>query len=211
VAEKSLNAAPAMHDAQDKRLLIFDTVDDDILAHRQAAVSGTKIFLAGTSDAGEATEHKETVRDGIDQAIGDLDAAAFARATYTQMSSRSLSARGAIRCAISAGRGQFREKAGATAFFYFLGKLPHGFLCDNAAFSTGQGCPRIVKRQKKFSALPLAFFPQGKGFLHGVFFRVQASGLDRAARKSLLIRGKLYIHRLQNTGNQPTRQGGFAA
>src|ERR1700739_1906089 len=129
----------------------------------------------------------------------------LSRATYSQMSSRSVSARGAIRCAISAGHRQFREKAGATTVFYFLGKLPHGFLCDHAAFSTGQGRPRIVKRQKKFSALPLAFFPQGKGFLHGVFFRVQASALDRAARKSLLIRGKLYIHRLQNTG-KPARE-----
>ena len=77
-------------------------------------------------------------------------------------------------------RGEFGEKAGASAFLHFLGKLLHGLLRDNAAFATGKGSAGVIERQEKFRPLPLAFFPQGKGLLHGVLFRVQASAFNRA-------------------------------
>ena len=54
MAEKHIKVAPAMHDTQDKHVLVFDTVNDDIFAHGQAAASGPKIFIAGTSDIKEA-------------------------------------------------------------------------------------------------------------------------------------------------------------
>ncbi len=57
----------------------------------------------------------------------------------------------------------------------------------------------VIERQEKFCPLPLAFFPQSKGFLHGVLFRVQPSAFNCAAGESLLIRGEVYVHRLQNT------------
>ena len=40
MAEKHIKVAPAMHDTQDKHVLVFDTVNDDIFAHGQAAASG---------------------------------------------------------------------------------------------------------------------------------------------------------------------------
>jgi hypothetical protein len=46
MAEKHIKVAPAMHDTQDKHVLVFDTVNDDIFAHGQAAASGPKIFIA---------------------------------------------------------------------------------------------------------------------------------------------------------------------
>jgi hypothetical protein len=97
------------------------------------------------------------------------------------------------------GRSEFSEKAGASAFLHFLGKLLHGLLRNNAAFSTGKRSSGIVEREKKFRALPLAFLPQSKGLLHGVLFRVQPSAFNGAASKSLLIGGKVYVHCLQST------------
>jgi len=54
VAEKRLQVAAAMHDAKDQRVLFLDIVNDDILPHGHAAASGAEIFVAGTSDIGEA-------------------------------------------------------------------------------------------------------------------------------------------------------------
>jgi hypothetical protein len=67
--------------------------------------------------------------------------------------------RAALHDAPYAGHGEFGEKAGATAFFHFVGQLPHGLLRDGAAFTAGKGGSGVLERQKKFHPLPLAFFP----------------------------------------------------
>jgi hypothetical protein len=103
-------------------------------------------------------------------------------------------------------RGQFGEKAGASAFFHVTGKLLHGLLRDVAAFAPVYGRAGVIEREEKFGALPLAFLPQSKRLLHGVLFRVEPSAFNRAAGEGLLIRGKVYIHRLQNTENLAARQ-----
>ena len=54
-AEKHIKVAPAMHD-RDKHILVFDTVNDDVFAHDQAAASRAKIFIAGASDIKETGE-----------------------------------------------------------------------------------------------------------------------------------------------------------
>jgi hypothetical protein len=56
MAEKHIKVAPAMHDTQDKRVLVVNTVNDDIFAHGQAAASRTEIFISGASDIKEAGE-----------------------------------------------------------------------------------------------------------------------------------------------------------
>ncbi len=45
-----------MHDTQDKRVLVFNTVDDDIFAQGQAAAARAKIFIAGASKIKEASK-----------------------------------------------------------------------------------------------------------------------------------------------------------
>jgi hypothetical protein len=87
----------------------------------------------------------------------------------------------------SALRGQFGKKAGASAFFHFLGELPHGFLGDRAAFTASKGSLGIVDRQEKFRTLPFAVLPQGKGLPHGVFLGAQPSTFNGTAGESLLI------------------------
>ncbi len=62
MAEKHIKVAPAVHDSQDKRVLVFNTVDDDIFAHGQAAGSKAKIFIAGASNIRKpATTRKRSV------------------------------------------------------------------------------------------------------------------------------------------------------
>lgn len=125
-----------MHDTENQRVFIFDAVHNHVFAHSQPAVAWTEVFLSRPSDVGKAGKREETIRDGV----------------------RSPSARGA-RDAPSAGRREFRKKAGATAFLHFAGKLLHGLPCDNAAFATGKGRAGVVDREQELGALALPVFP----------------------------------------------------
>jgi hypothetical protein len=84
-----------------------------------------------------------------------------------------------------------------SALLHFSGKVVHGLLRDDAAFTSRKGGFRLIDRGKNFSAGALAFFPQGKGFLHSVFFAVKSSALNGLTDKRLLILGELYIHSLK--------------
>jgi hypothetical protein len=119
MAEKHIKVAPAMHDTQDKHVLVFNTV-----------FRGVK---------------PDVVKIG------------FGTWRYTM---RHLARRGV----------QFGQKAGASSFLHLLGKLLHGLLRDNAAFSTSKRSSGVIEREKKCRPLPLAFFPQGKRLLHSVLF-----------------------------------------
>jgi hypothetical protein len=67
-------------------------------------------------------------------------------------------------------RCEFGQKAGAASFFHFLGELLHGLLRNHTAFSTRKRGLGVIERKKKFRALPLAFFPQGKSLPHCILF-----------------------------------------
>ena len=56
MAEKRIKVAPAMHDTQDKHIPVFNTVNDDMFPHGQAAASRAKIFIAGAPDIKESGE-----------------------------------------------------------------------------------------------------------------------------------------------------------
>jgi hypothetical protein len=89
-----------MDDAKDKQVMVFDAAHNHIFSHGQAAASGAEIFLAGTTDIRETRKREETVCDGVDEVVRDLDTATL-RGNVNQMSSRSAAARGATRCVIS--------------------------------------------------------------------------------------------------------------
>ncbi len=55
-----------MYDAKDKHFPVFNTVNDDILSHSQAAASGAEIVIVGTPDIGEARQHEKAVGEGVD-------------------------------------------------------------------------------------------------------------------------------------------------
>jgi hypothetical protein len=112
-----------MHDAKDKRGLVFHAVHNQVLSHRQAAVTGAEV-LSRTSDIGEAGKREETVRYGVDQAVRNLDAATFLGDVKPDAIKVGFGAFGR-HDAPSVGRGEFREKAGASASFHLAGKLLH--------------------------------------------------------------------------------------
>jgi hypothetical protein len=87
----------------------------------------------------------------------------------------------------SAVRRQFAKKAGASSFFHFLGKLPHGFLSDHAAFASSKGSLGVVERQEKFRALSFAVFPQSQSLLRGILLGVRPSAFNRTAGESSWI------------------------
>jgi hypothetical protein len=206
MAEKRLKVAAAMHDAKDKRVFVFEAVNDDVFAHGKAAVSRAEIILAGTSDIGKAGKREKTVRDSVDQPVGNFDAAAFLRDVKPDVIKIGFGAwRQAMRH-LAGRRGQFGEKAGASAFLHVTGKLLHGLLRDVSAFAAVYGRAGVIEREEKFGALPLAFLPQSERLLYGVLFRVEPSAFNRATGESLLTRGKVYIHRFQNTENPVARQ-----
>lgn len=66
-----------MHHAENMNVLTIDTVDDDVLTHGGAAQPGAEIFIAGSSNIGEVGQKIETVGDRVNQAGGNIHAAAF--------------------------------------------------------------------------------------------------------------------------------------
>ena len=54
------------------------TVDDDILEYMKAPQTGAQVLITGAPYVGMAGKQKEAVSDGIDQTVGNLDAAALA-------------------------------------------------------------------------------------------------------------------------------------
>jgi hypothetical protein len=75
--EERFNIAAASHYVQDEDVLAFDTVNDDIFAAGKAPQTGAEVLVATASQIGVAGEKKKSVRDGINQAIGNFDASAF--------------------------------------------------------------------------------------------------------------------------------------
>jgi hypothetical protein len=59
-----------------QHVLLFDAVDDDILAHGKTAQPWAQILIAMASDMRVAGKEIETLRDGVNKPVGDLDAAA---------------------------------------------------------------------------------------------------------------------------------------
>ena len=84
-------------------------LSDYVFTHGEAAAAEAEIFIARTPHVGEAGKQNETFCDGVNQAVRNLDAAAFLCDVKHQMSSRSSSARGATRCAISEAKPVQRE------------------------------------------------------------------------------------------------------
>jgi hypothetical protein len=74
VAEKSLYIASAMCDLKNEDIVGFDAVDDNVFTHAEAAAPEAEIFIAGTPHVGEAGKQNETVCDGVNQPVRNLDA-----------------------------------------------------------------------------------------------------------------------------------------
>lgn len=64
---------------QNKRVILFGAVDDDVLAHRKAPQASAQILITAASDVRVAGEEIETLANGIDEPVGYVDTATFFR------------------------------------------------------------------------------------------------------------------------------------
>src|ERR1035437_3441286 len=74
--QRSKVAAAAYH-MENKNLLPFQAIDDDVLPDNKAPQARAQIFVAAASHLGKAGQKKKPVGDGINHAVGNLDAAAL--------------------------------------------------------------------------------------------------------------------------------------
>ena len=87
------------------------------------------------------------------------------------------------------------SKPGAASLAYLFGELVGFFACrDGAAFAAGQRRFGQFNRSQYFQTPALAFFPEQKRLLHGLFGPVQAAAGNRVADEGLLVGGELYFH-----------------
>jgi hypothetical protein len=87
------------------------------------------------------------------------------------------------------------------ALLHFCGKIAHGLLRDDAAFTPGKGGFRLINGSKNSRAGALAFFPQGKGFLDRIFLALKPSALNSLSDERLLVWCEPYFHSFHRTEN----------
>ena len=63
-----------------------------------------------------------------------------------------------------------------------------------ASFAAGQRSLGIMEGGQEFRSLALSFFPQGKGFLHGVFLTLKTTARNRLTNKRFLIGAEMHFH-----------------
>ncbi|HXB73275.1 MAG TPA: hypothetical protein VNY05_33870 [Candidatus Acidoferrales bacterium] len=174
-------------------VLTFNAVDDDIFTHGDATRPSTEIFIAGSSNIGEAGQKKEPAGDRVNQAGGNIHAAAFFGDVKPNVIKIGF---GLWRYTVRhlAGVGQFNNQAGASAVPHLRGKFPHGLLRDDAAFAAGKGSAGVIEGCQQLDSPAFAFFPQRKRFLYRLFLAVQPPGFNGATGECFLIWRKLIFH-----------------
>src|SRR5258708_23693689 len=62
---------------KNKRVILFEAVDDDVLAHGKAPQARAQILIAAASDVRMTGQKVEARGNGIDKPVGNVDAATF--------------------------------------------------------------------------------------------------------------------------------------
>src|SRR5208337_3727322 len=71
------HVSSSMHNAKNQHVVILDTVNDDVFAHGKTTRANAKLVFAGPAQIWVAGKKKKSVSDGINQLVGDFDAAAL--------------------------------------------------------------------------------------------------------------------------------------
>jgi hypothetical protein len=66
-----------VYHSENEYLRAFDAIEDDVLAHREAAQTYPELPIASATGRREASQKKKPVRDGVNQPGGDVHAAAI--------------------------------------------------------------------------------------------------------------------------------------
>ena len=76
-ARTTLHVTAGAYHMKNQNVFIFGAVDDDVFAREKTRQARTQIFIAASSNVGLAGKKEKLLGDGIDHAVGNLDAAAF--------------------------------------------------------------------------------------------------------------------------------------
>jgi hypothetical protein len=95
-SQKGLDVLATTEHMKNKNVLLLNAVNDDVLAYRKTTKTGAQIVITASSNVRMACKKVETLSDGIDEPIGNLDAAALLR-NVIQILPSSTSASGATR------------------------------------------------------------------------------------------------------------------
>jgi hypothetical protein len=58
-------------------IIVFDAIDDDVLADGKASEAGAQILVTAATHERVANEKIEALRDGVNEPVGNIHAAAF--------------------------------------------------------------------------------------------------------------------------------------
>jgi len=97
--------------------------------------------MATSPNVRMARKKEESVRDGINQAVGSVQGSAFpgdVKPDFIQVQFER-------RDAPSAARLFFCSQTGTPTLFHFLGECTHGLRSDHTPFTASEGRPRVIK------------------------------------------------------------------
>ena len=81
-----------------------------------------------------------------------------------------------------------RRKTVPATLLYFRRQVTHGFRRNDSSRPGAEGGFRFIDGQENFGASAFALFPEGKSFLHRIFFAAEPPGLNGLADKRFLVR-----------------------
>src|SRR5258708_17254774 len=76
VAQQGLNIPAPMDDVKNQNCVIFDAIDDDVVADGKSAQPRTQVQVTTTADPGVICQQREAISDIVDDSVGGLEAAA---------------------------------------------------------------------------------------------------------------------------------------
>src|SRR5260370_4868787 len=75
--EQRFDVTAGAYHMENQNVLTFDSVEDDVLARGKTPQARAQILIAPSSNVGVTGKKEKPLGDGIDHAVGNLNAAAF--------------------------------------------------------------------------------------------------------------------------------------
>jgi hypothetical protein len=77
MVKQRFNITAAVCHAKNQHVRILDTIHDDLLANGKTPRANAELIVTGAAQVGLAGKKKKPAGDGIDQPVGNINAAAF--------------------------------------------------------------------------------------------------------------------------------------
>jgi hypothetical protein len=181
----------AVNHVQNLHVLILHGIDDHVLPDCKAEQAGAQI-IAGAAHARILAEQIEPLCNGVDDAIGGDDVAAF----LDDVGPDAAEFGPRLRCAILLRGTMLAHKLRPATPFYVLGQRTHGLLSDFGTFAAINRGFRNIDSGKDFAAAAFTLDPKLHRGLHGIFRTLKPAACDGLPDKILLFGCEVYLHTL---------------